>query len=169
MWFKHFCKDIVFILPPPTIRDAKKQKQNQPTKQKIPNQTKNLKLSQRSKVVTSVFEASSIRVETFTTKLIYTNNMVESMCESLCFQSQQECKAHYRWSKDICRLKVSTVSSDWMGQHRTVNDKTHRVNRNPTMTGERVLKVLQVTRPAVAVIHNSHQCLRELPHCEEPG
>lgn len=69
-----------------------------------------------------------------------------------------------RWSKEIYRLKVPTVSSDGMGQHRAVNDKTHRVDRDPTMTGERVLRVLRVPRPAEAVILNSHQCLRGLPH-----
>lgn len=31
-----------------------------------------------------------------------------------------------------------------MGQHRIVNEKTHRVNRNPNLTEERALRFLQV-------------------------
>lgn len=103
---------------PPTIRDTKQKQKTKETKtptQPNPTQPKNLKLPQRSKVLTPILEASSIRLETFTTKRIYTNNMMESMCESLCFQSPQECNAHYRWSKDIHRLEVTTVSSAWMG------------------------------------------------------
>lgn len=66
-----------FYSPSHTIRDAKTK-----TKQK---QSEGLKS-----------EDSSIRLEIFTTKHIYINNMVEFTCEILCFQSQPECKALYR-------------------------------------------------------------------------
>lgn len=34
-----------------------------------------------------------------------------------------------------------------MGQHRTINEKTHRVNRNPNLTEKRVLRFLQEPQP----------------------
>lgn len=113
MSFKHFCMEIAFI-PPHTLLGMQKTKQNK------------TKAIRRSKVLAPVSEDSSIRLETFTTKHIYTNNMAEFMCEILCFQSQQECKALYRWSRGICRFKVIPRF------HLTGTGNTEQSMRKPT-------------------------------------
>lgn len=137
MWFKHFCMEIVFI-PPHTLLGMQKTK----TKQK---QSEGLKsLHQSLKIHPSDWRY--LPPNTYT-QIIWWSSRVR-FCA---FKANQSAK-HFTESQGVSvDLNNTTVSSDWIGQHRAVNEKTHRVNGTPNLTGERVLRVLQVRRPAVAV------------------